>query len=70
LVRKLMGQKPPVSVRPTPPPELVDLQEQLRAKLGTKVELKRRGKGGSMIIHYYSDEELNNLLEILMRGEI
>ena len=66
LVRKLMGQKTPATPKATPQPELVDLEEQLREKLGTKVELKRRGKGGSMIIHYYSDEELNALVEIML----
>jgi ParB family transcriptional regulator, chromosome partitioning protein len=42
-----------------------DLGEDLRRRLGTKVELKAQGKRGRIIIHYYSDEELERLLELL-----
>ncbi len=33
--------------------------------LGTKVEIKRRGKRGTINIHFYSDEELGRLIERL-----
>jgi ParB family chromosome partitioning protein len=42
-----------------------DLGEDLKRRLGTKVELKRQGRRGRIIIHYYSDEELDRLLELL-----
>jgi len=42
-----------------------DLGEDLKRRLGTKVELKAQGKRGRIIIHYYSDEELERLLELL-----
>jgi ParB family chromosome partitioning protein len=41
------------------------LTENLRRDLGTKVEIRKRGKKGSIIIHFYSDEELDRLLEHL-----
>jgi ParB family chromosome partitioning protein len=41
------------------------LTENLRRDLGTKVEIRKRGKQGSIIIHFYSDEELDRLLEHL-----
>jgi ParB family transcriptional regulator, chromosome partitioning protein len=41
------------------------LTENLRRDLGTKVEIRKRGKNGSIIIHFYSDEELDRLLEHL-----
>jgi len=41
------------------------LGEDLKRRLGTKVELKAQGKRGRIIIHYYSDEELERLLELL-----
>lgn len=39
--------------------------EDLKRSLGTKVEIKRRGKVGKIVIHFYSDEELDRLLERL-----
>lgn len=41
------------------------LTENLRRDLGTKVEIRKRGKNGSIIIYFYSDEELDRLLEHL-----
>jgi ParB family chromosome partitioning protein len=48
---------------PSMAPELRAAEEALRRALGTKVEL-RVGSGGSgqVVIHYYSQEELNALL--------
>jgi ParB family chromosome partitioning protein len=31
--------------------------------LGTKVRLNRRRKGGTLVIHYYSDEELDAIVD-------
>jgi ParB family chromosome partitioning protein len=41
------------------------LTENLRRDLGTKVDIRKKGKKGSIIIHFYSDEELDRLLEHL-----
>ena len=41
------------------------LTENLRRSLGTKVDIRKRGKKGSIIIYFYSDEELDRLLEHL-----
>ncbi|HJM74412.1 MAG TPA: ParB/RepB/Spo0J family partition protein [Dehalococcoidia bacterium] len=47
-------------------PETDALAESLRRSLGTKVTLQRTKRGnGSMTIHFYSDEELEGLLERL-----
>lgn len=37
-------------------------EEDLGAYLNTKVEIKRRGHGGQIIIEFYSDEELGEML--------
>jgi len=66
LVRKLSGERPPARPKPAPPPEIAELEERLRASLGTKVTLRAGQKGGTLTIHYYSDEELNALLERLL----
>ena len=62
LVRKLSGEKPAPQQKPAPPPELAALEERLRLQLGTKVSLNHGQKGGTLVIHYYSDEELDNLV--------
>ncbi len=67
LVRKLSGEKPASRPKPAPAPELTALEERLRSSLGTKVSLRAGRKGGVITIHYYSDEELNALLERLLR---
>ncbi len=44
-------------------PALAAKEETLRGALGTKVEIKKRGERGQMIIYFYSEEELNNLIK-------
>ena len=61
LVRKMNGEKPASLPRPAAPPEVHELEERLRAHLGTKVTLNHGKKGGTLVIHYYSDEELDAL---------
>ena len=39
------------------------VQDRLQQRLGTKVNISHTKKGGRIIIHYYSDEELHALLE-------
>jgi len=39
--------------------------ETLKRALGTKVEIKKKGNQGRLIIHFYSDDELDRLLERL-----
>lgn len=66
LIRRLSGQKPPPAARPAPPPEVTELEERLRSQLGTKVSINRSRKGGRLVIHYYSDEELDSLIERIL----
>ncbi len=42
-------------------------EERLRAALGTRVEIARRGKGGQIRVLYASEAELNRLYELLVR---
>lgn len=46
-------------------PHLTEVEGRLRLKLGTKVRLKHRGEGGSLEIEYYSNDDLERLLELL-----
>ena len=67
LVRKLLGQRPKEKVEKPPlSPEFHALEERLRSHLGTKVNLSEGRKGGSITIHYYSDEELNALVGLIL----
>ncbi len=67
LVRKMSGEKPPRKPSPAPPPEITELEERLRANLGTKVILRAGRKGGTVTIYYYSEEELEALLSRLLQ---
>ncbi len=66
LVKKLGGEKPPSIPKKAPPPEVTELEERLRTSLGTKVTMRHGKKGGTVTIHYYSDEELDTLLTRLL----
>ncbi|MGE5842305.1 MAG: ParB/RepB/Spo0J family partition protein [Deltaproteobacteria bacterium] len=46
-------------------PYLQSLADSVKNSLGTKVEIRKRGKQGSIQIYFYSDEELDRLLEVL-----
>lgn len=44
-----------------------DLQQQFVRSLGTQVELRRRKKGGQLIIHFADDEDLQALYSLLVQ---
>jgi ParB family chromosome partitioning protein len=43
--------------------EFAAIEEQLRSALGTRVDLTSGRKGGKIVIHFFSDEELEAILE-------
>jgi len=44
---------------------LSDLENILKKNMGTKVEIKKSGKGGRIVINYYDDEELQRILDYM-----
>lgn len=67
LVRKFGGEKQQTKTKAKrASSDVVDLERRLRASLGTKVALKHGKKGGAVTIYYYSDEELDTILERLL----
>lgn len=66
LTRTLIGHKTSSKPRSAPSPEITSLEERLRQKLGTKVRLRHGRKGGSLTIHFYSEEELDALIQTLL----
>jgi ParB family chromosome partitioning protein len=67
LVRKLTGEKlTKMKSKHRVSADVLDLERKLRSSLGTKVSLKHSKSGGAVTIYYYSDEELDTLLERLL----
>ncbi len=44
-------------------PEIKRLEEELVGRLGTKVRVNKSGDGGKIVIEYYSQEDLDSLIE-------
>jgi len=65
LAGKYSGKKPASTKKAGPGADVNDVERRLRSSLGTKVALKHGKKGGTVTIFYYSDEELDSLLEKL-----
>jgi len=63
LVRRLSAQKPEKKQSKVSPPETSALETAFRSALGTKVNLVRSRKGGRLVIHFYSEEELQHLYD-------
>ena len=62
-----LARNPQASSRRASPDQqaLRSIEDTLKRSLGTKVELHRRGRHGRITIHFYSDEELDRLLDVL-----
>ncbi|MFO7661878.1 MAG: ParB/RepB/Spo0J family partition protein [Chloroflexota bacterium] len=59
VARMLSDKRPAPKPRKQLPPELSELQDRFEATLGTRVTIEQSAKGGRVVIHYYSDEELD-----------
>lgn len=64
LSKKISSSRP--KVKAPKDLQIASLEEKLMHSLGTKVRLIHKKKGGKIEIEYYSLEELDRLLEILM----
>jgi ParB family transcriptional regulator, chromosome partitioning protein len=64
------GREGQVPARRRPPkasdPDVAEIERRLRDALGTEVHLSRRGRGGSLQIRFFGDEDLERLLEVLL----
>jgi ParB family chromosome partitioning protein len=68
LVRRLSAQKPAKPRPKSPAMETTALESAFRSALGTKVNLVRSRKGGRLVIHFYSEEELQQLYDLIVEG--
>ncbi len=69
LVRMLKGERPARKPKPSASPEVKALEERLWRRLGTRVSLNHGKKGGSLVIYYYSDEELDSLISQILQED-
>jgi ParB family chromosome partitioning protein len=73
LVRRRLGEKKPKRRVPkeiqAQRAETAKLEDEFRQALNTKVSLTREEEGGRLVIHFYSDEELQALYERIVEGK-
>ena len=69
LVRRLLShqeEKPPAESKKPADPELQAVERAFQEVLGTKVEVRKGRRGGQVVIHFYSDEELQAIYEAIV----
>lgn len=67
LVKKMLSASKPKPKKVAPvSPEMVALADEISQSLGTKVDIQQGAKGGKLVIHYYSDEELQAIYESIV----
>jgi ParB family transcriptional regulator, chromosome partitioning protein len=73
LVRRRLGEKKPKrrasQATQARKAKTTALEDEFRKALDTKVDLIREGEGGRLVIHFYSDEELQALYERIVEDK-
>ena len=64
--KQLAGTRPGSRKATKPAPETVWLESQFQQSLGTRVNIQKSGDGGKVVIHFYSDEELQAIFEAIV----
>lgn len=49
-------------------PEIVEIEEELTEKLGTRVHIERKTIGGKITIDFFSSDDLQNLINLITNG--
>jgi ParB family chromosome partitioning protein len=65
LAKRFLASRRPEAIRDEIDSYLESLVNNLQDSLGTKVAIERKGKKGRIIIEFYSDDELDRLVERL-----
>jgi len=68
LVRRGTAETQPQAPAP-PSPDTAALEDRFRQALGTKVRLLRSQKGGRLVIHFFSEEELQAIYDAIVGPE-
>ncbi|MDD5547864.1 MAG: ParB/RepB/Spo0J family partition protein [Candidatus Pacebacteria bacterium] len=61
------GEAVSVAAAPAIDPEIHRIEEQFEEALGTKVKVQKEGQGGKLTINFYSKEELEGILQKLIK---
>ena len=69
LVKALKEDATPQKSTPPKDPNLLFLEEDLQRYFGTAVNINRRGSKGKIEIEFYSDDDLDRVLELLRSSE-
>lgn len=73
LARRLNAAGPNATLQPPAPrqlpPDAAAIEDRFRQALGTKVQLYKSRRGGRLVIHFYSDDELGGLYETICGPE-
>jgi ParB family chromosome partitioning protein len=62
-----MNASRPSAAETAPDPDVERLENAFRQALGTRVRLLRGRHGGRLVIHFFSDEELQGIYEAIVR---
>ena len=68
LVRRMLASPQPRQEKAASP-ETEALERRFRERLGTKVRLFRSKRGGKLVIHFYSEEELQAIYDVIVGEE-
>jgi len=73
LARRLLDDQSPAAKKPHVAHRVSAdsraLEDRMRRSLGTKVSLFRSKKGGTIVIHFYSEEELDSIYRRIVKGD-
>ena len=68
-VRRLVAGPRPKRPDTSSSPETRALEDRFRETLGTKVQLFRSKRGGRLVIHFYSEEDLQAIYDVIVEKE-
>ena len=68
-VRRLVAGPRPKRPNISSSPETRALEDRFREALGTKVQLFRSQRGGRLVIHFYSEEDLQAIYDVIVEKE-
>jgi len=55
------------AAQPAPDPDVERLEDEFRQALGTRVRLVKGRRGGRLVIHFFSDDELQGLYQSIVK---